>query len=767
MPSFIQPKDGDAKDSEPVSPNTRELSGQGALSTIPQNSSAPTVKATPKLPFYASGPSPSSTKTVLNPSAKIIRSSRPPKGSAVSKSAEDSVLQRAKPAPVRSDPQAKGTSHTVDKISEAKQEVAAKILSEKSCLAQKSNLQKDCIVSAPLVSPESSCHDLAGLAEGEGGPHIGKPNQNIGHFKTGKGPADTEHPDIKNLLFSKNSVEKDKDTFRDLDNGTGFKMPTDKLSPQTDQPLSSRTDEAINPLYMNKEGDPSEENLTFKTDSTVPSSESDFHSVCDDPAEMSRSHESSNLAAVCSENGHSAGLHVSHSIELPSKHIETCSDTVANVDASHLRKISELKKRGTLHAHAGVSATEKMFTDAVTSPVESPYLSAVESGENSANSSACDEDLDGGAVDKVALNESSESEVIEVNSPSDNYLVYGGTKSNSGARISCKSDQAAKSVYSADTEINSECGLDIPMNRYNCDSSPIMSTSLTNSTMVPETNESPTRKRSSSLSCLDVEQESANNNKSAQSPHKPVQAVYPVKTSRVIGQSSHKGKDRSRHMSLGGTPSDMSEDSSSSIKVKRKVVEDPSDHSDKSEEFLGGNYSVSMDSGLESAGEKSLFWFKTRVDPQKFKFGAKTDSPITKFTSPGQASSVSDHESDSDVFISPLSSSKTSGEYKTYSSASSQSGQQQQRPLLRISSLSGVQYKKKRYEAGTRSVPVTPGNEDEGVMAVGSFKRPPSRSVSLEQVVSRPELVPEKLNFQHLEKFEGEWYCYSLREGIP
>lgn len=37
------------------------------------------------------------------------------------------------------------------------------------------------------------------------------------------------------------------------------------------------------------------------------------------------------------------------------------------------------------------------------------------------------------------------------------------------------------------------------------------------------------------------------------------------------------------------------------------------------------------------------------------------------------------------------------------------------------------------------------------------FKQPPSRSVSLEQVVCLPEVVPEKLDFRQLEKFEGKY----------
>ena len=35
--------------------------------------------------------------------------------------------------------------------------------------------------------------------------------------------------------------------------------------------------------------------------------------------------------------------------------------------------------------------------------------------------------------------------------------------------------------------------------------------------------------------------------------------------------------------------------------------------------------------------------------------------------------------------------------------------------------------------------------------------RPPSRSVSLDQVVYKPEAVPEKLDFSQLEKFEGAY----------
>ena len=43
-----------------------------------------------------------------------------------------------------------------------------------------------------------------------------------------------------------------------------------------------------------------------------------------------------------------------------------------------------------------------------------------------------------------------------------------------------------------------------------------------------------------------------------------------------------------------------------------------------------------------------------------------------------------------------------------------------------------------------------PGEEE------GSLGRPPSRSVSLEEMVKTPRTVPEKLSFRQLEKFEGE-----------
>ena len=49
---------------------------------------------------------------------------------------------------------------------------------------------------------------------------------------------------------------------------------------------------------------------------------------------------------------------------------------------------------------------------------------------------------------------------------------------------------------------------------------------------------------------------------------------------------------------------------------------------------------------------------------------------------------------------------------------------------------------------------------------IGGFKRPPSRSVSLEQAVSVPKSVPEKLDFSQLEKFEGKTLLKNVSHGM-
>jgi hypothetical protein len=43
----------------------------------------------------------------------------------------------------------------------------------------------------------------------------------------------------------------------------------------------------------------------------------------------------------------------------------------------------------------------------------------------------------------------------------------------------------------------------------------------------------------------------------------------------------------------------------------------------------------------------------------------------------------------------------------------------------------------------------------------GHFSMPPSRAVSLDQVVFRPQPVPEKLDFTALEKFEGKFNLFQ------
>ena len=148
----------------------------------------PVKTSTAKLPFYASGPSPISSQTVINPSAKIIHSKliRAPQAASFqsvekkqtflsSKSSEDSIIRRAVPAPVHNqvitvrnivvDPSCANGS-TSNNTQGSKEEVVAKILKDAPDFSQRSlRSEKESAGLAPLVSPEVSCHDLAGLTD--------------------------------------------------------------------------------------------------------------------------------------------------------------------------------------------------------------------------------------------------------------------------------------------------------------------------------------------------------------------------------------------------------------------------------------------------------------------------------------------------------------------------------------------------------------------------------------------------------------------------
>ena len=89
----------------------------------------------------------------------------------------------------------------------------------------------------------------------------------------------------------------------------------------------------------------------------------------------------------------------------------------------------------------------------------------------------------------------------------------------------------------------------------------------------------------------------------------------------------------------------------------------------------------------------------------------------------------------------------------------STSGSDQRRRPYRLSAKAKTKNKKRARFTSENSIvsKLSPGCASPESPADGSkaFVRPPSRSVSLDLVVCKPEAVPEKLDFSQLEKFEG------------
>ena len=63
-----------------------------------------------------------------------------------------------------------------------------------------------------------------------------------------------------------------------------------------------------------------------------------------------------------------------------------------------------------------------------------------------------------------------------------------------------------------------------------------------------------------------------------------------------------------------------------------------------------------------------------------------------------------------------------------------------------------------------RSSPASPADGKTTAQVIGGFVRPPSRSVSLEQAITLPKSVPEKLDFSQLEKFEGTFMVHYFQD---
>ncbi len=216
--------------------------------------------------------------------------------------------------------------------------------------------------------------------------------------------------------------------------------------------------------------------------------------------------------------------------------------------------------------------------------------------------------------------------------------------------------------------------------------------------------------------------------------HKEVDASYPVKTSRMLSNSSQ-DTVRLRHSSGSGievTPSPHTNRKETKSEMEpdvAKPVSQPPKHS------------VSMDSGLESAWESKHF-DDANIENSKHKDVILTDAESLRDES--STEQAMDDATKYSTWAAPYGNSEKS-RYKG--------------PSLSLK----IKHKPKHtnedvyVKRGTQSVPGTPSDVENG--GVPGLQRPPSRStsMSLDEVVAVPPTIPDKLDFRQLEKFEGKF----------
>ena len=240
--------------------------------------------------------------------------------------------------------------------------------------------------------------------------------------------------------------------------------------------------------------------------------------------------------------------------------------------------------------------------------------------------------------------------------------------------------------------------------------------------------------------------------------HKTVEARYGVATSRLLSASSDSGNSRPRHASM--TASLDSSYWESAPETEADLIRKTTG-SDQNLEQVGGQsgsplhkpgqakLSMSVDSGLETAGDKKDM--VTSINDARFDF-ARQVFLLREGNKFGGESSM-EQESEGEVF----------GERrKAWEDSDSNGEGPAQRPYKFSAQMKG-RPRRMRFTS-ENSYLVSPGGDS--TPPAPSLRRPPSRSVSFDQVVCRPENVPEKLDFKKLEKFEGTnthlTNCYKI-----
>ena len=230
---------------------------------------------------------------------------------------------------------------------------------------------------------------------------------------------------------------------------------------------------------------------------------------------------------------------------------------------------------------------------------------------------------------------------------------------------------------------------------------------------------------------LSVRSASLNHIETNSAIHKPIDVSYPVATSRVLGQNHH------HHMSM----IEMSTSAAYGVSAKRKLTDSEIEKSSRGDILVDNdvvmppllNRVLSVDSGLEGATSRHV----TDIDDIRFDFSAMATNSVKKSSDTGGKVFTARYNTwvgiDNRDSTPPSTHSDSLQHTRSLQNRRNKKGSKRRR----YGSVGGVE------GAGQR--------EDRGGMW-----RPPSRSVSLEEMVKTPKTVPEKLSFRQLEKFEGE-----------
>ena len=255
-------------------------------------------------------------------------------------------------------------------------------------------------------------------------------------------------------------------------------------------------------------------------------------------------------------------------------------------------------------------------------------------------------------------------------------------------------------------------------------------------------------------SCRSVSMENLD---SGERRHKPVETAYTVKTSRVLSSSSQDSSTSGPNKEYDQrTYAQRRKNTGSALDLRSGRQDTPM--SQQSYQAPRPKHSLSLPSGLDQRQDDDVII----TDMAKVSLNFNAQDLILQDAAGLRGESSTDRMVVSDMgpnLFSAPSTGRTEGRAgRRHRSVTGDSAwdRSNSRTSQHPSTLPSSFKKRPKYAGDAWSSPTSPteGSAPGGPMS--GFRRPPSRSVSLEEAVTIPMSVPEKLDFKQLEKFEGE-----------